>query len=213
MLWWIVQHLLVTLVLAIVATMVGMFMRGRPVLRHALWLIVLVKFVTPAFVYWPAEISISESFFAKDSEDTVSPRPMAWAFVESQSLATIKSDHDAPTVPQVSNTQEPGGKHARNEADFELNVLAALFVVWGIGSAVVLLRCSRYSNRTSRILSQASLPTEDLRFANEWAADRLRIKTPDIVVADGIASPFVWCFGKTRIVWPSRLLDASIDQK
>ena len=44
-------------------------------------------------------------------------------------------------------------------------------------------------------------------------SSRLRIKTPDIVVADGIASPFVWCFGKTKIVWPSRLLDASIDQK
>ena len=53
MAWWIFQNLVVTSVLAGVVALICRFGRIGPVGRHALWVLVLVKFVTPPLVVWP----------------------------------------------------------------------------------------------------------------------------------------------------------------
>ncbi len=51
--WWIVENTLVATMLAAVALIVCRLARPRPAMRHALWLIVLVKLATPPFFSWP----------------------------------------------------------------------------------------------------------------------------------------------------------------
>jgi beta-lactamase regulating signal transducer with metallopeptidase domain len=53
MLWWTVQNVVVTAVLAGVVWAVCRVGRVGPVVRHALWVVVLVKMVTPPLVAWP----------------------------------------------------------------------------------------------------------------------------------------------------------------
>src|SRR6188768_969868 len=53
MAWWIFQSLVTTAALAATVALVCRFGRIGPVARHALWLVVLVKFITPPLVVWP----------------------------------------------------------------------------------------------------------------------------------------------------------------
>ena len=53
MAWWIFQNLVMTTLLAAVVAVACRAGRIGPVARHALWVLVLVKFVTPPLVEWP----------------------------------------------------------------------------------------------------------------------------------------------------------------
>src|SRR5262249_49743762 len=53
MLWWLVQNALVATVLAGLVTLVCRFARPSPAVRHALWVIVLIKLIAPPIIYWP----------------------------------------------------------------------------------------------------------------------------------------------------------------
>ncbi|MBI3466919.1 MAG: M56 family metallopeptidase [Planctomycetes bacterium] len=53
MLWWFVQNALIAVVLAAIVWPVCRIRRVGPAVRHALWLVVLLKLVTPPLVTWP----------------------------------------------------------------------------------------------------------------------------------------------------------------
>ena len=53
MAWWIFQSLVTTAALAAMVALICRFGRIGPVARHALWVVVLVKFITPPLVVWP----------------------------------------------------------------------------------------------------------------------------------------------------------------
>ncbi|MBI3465747.1 MAG: hypothetical protein HY000_22245, partial [Planctomycetes bacterium] len=53
MLWWFVQNALIALVLAAIVWPLCRIRRTGPAVRHALWLLVLLKLVTPPPVTWP----------------------------------------------------------------------------------------------------------------------------------------------------------------
>ena len=53
MTWWLFQNLVITAALAAVVAAICRTTRIGPVARHALWVVVLVKFVTPPLVVWP----------------------------------------------------------------------------------------------------------------------------------------------------------------
>src|SRR5688572_13415317 len=53
MAWWIFQSFVTTAALAALVAVVCRFGRIGPVARHALWVLVLVKFVMPPLVVWP----------------------------------------------------------------------------------------------------------------------------------------------------------------
>jgi beta-lactamase regulating signal transducer with metallopeptidase domain len=50
---WLLQNTLATALLAAAVVLVSRFLTNRPALVHALWLVVLVKFLTPSVVDWP----------------------------------------------------------------------------------------------------------------------------------------------------------------
>ena len=53
MAWWLAESVVVTAALALVVAAICRTTRIGPVARHALWVIVLVKFVAPPVVAWP----------------------------------------------------------------------------------------------------------------------------------------------------------------
>lgn len=56
MIWWIIQNTISAVVMAAVVTAICRFTRIRPAARHALWLLVLIKLVTPPLVSWPLSL-------------------------------------------------------------------------------------------------------------------------------------------------------------
>ena len=61
MAWWVFQHLVTTTALALVVLAMCRVFRPGPVARHALWVLVLVKFVTPPIVEWPWALPVPTS--------------------------------------------------------------------------------------------------------------------------------------------------------
>ena len=50
--WWLAQHLVTTALLAAIVTAICSTLRSRPALAHALWVVVLIKFLMPPLVVW-----------------------------------------------------------------------------------------------------------------------------------------------------------------
>ena len=54
MLWWLLQNTVTAALLAGVVCALCRLGRFRPAVRHALWLVVLLKLLTPPVVVWPS---------------------------------------------------------------------------------------------------------------------------------------------------------------
>src|SRR4051812_34537817 len=90
MLWWMLQNLLIAGLLAGVVWIVCRVARVGPVGRHALWLLVLVKLLTPPMVVWPWAIHMPlERIQSSPASTTEDERPVGRA---SDSMAGIGSD-------------------------------------------------------------------------------------------------------------------------
>src|SRR5260370_41859596 len=79
MLGWLIQNSLVAGVMAGVVAAVCRFARPSPAVRHALWLVVLIKLIAPPLVYWPWSARelwqpISQ-FFVTGRSDNSGPLP------------------------------------------------------------------------------------------------------------------------------------------
>jgi hypothetical protein len=59
MLVWFAETSLIAVVLAAVAMVAGRWTRLGPGARHALWLVVMIKLVTPPVVSWPWAVSLA----------------------------------------------------------------------------------------------------------------------------------------------------------
>ena len=77
MAWWIFQNVGVTAVLAAVVALICRTTRLGPVARHALWVLVLVKFVTPPLVSWPWTAPDPFGVSALDARSDASPVAVA----------------------------------------------------------------------------------------------------------------------------------------
>src|SRR5260370_12603666 len=53
MLWWLVENTVFAAILAGVVALLCRCFRPGPAVRHALWLVVLLKLLTPPFLHWP----------------------------------------------------------------------------------------------------------------------------------------------------------------
>ncbi|MCH7689369.1 MAG: M56 family metallopeptidase, partial [Planctomycetes bacterium] len=58
MLWWVAQNLIIVAFLAAAVSLICRWKRLSPAARHALWLVVLVKLVTPPLFVWPWGIPV-----------------------------------------------------------------------------------------------------------------------------------------------------------
>jgi beta-lactamase regulating signal transducer with metallopeptidase domain len=191
MTWWIFQHLATVIVVAAVVAAVCRLGRLGPVARHALWLVVLIKLVTPPVVAWPWTV----------------PDPFGLTPVQA---ASDPGRGDSVAADAVPDTTELSTRDVDAESTAWVNPPATpnwtwLLGVWLVGSLGVLLvesvRLARLATRTA----QAS-PAPDVlvdRVASH--ATRLGLATVPIVMVDGRHSPSVWGLFRPRLLWPTAL--------
>ncbi|UCD38464.1 MAG: M56 family metallopeptidase, partial [Fidelibacterota bacterium] len=168
------------LALAIVALVVGAILK-RPQLAHLLWLLVLVKLLTPPVMTIPV-ITIPE-----------------------QSVSTVVSleDYSQPALPLTSNLAErwfallDAGK---NE----------LSLIWLLVSMLVFSGSLARIYRFNRLLGlESEAAPQELQTAAAGIADRLGIKAvPTIYTTAAQISPMVWWIGgNVRVMIPAPLHD------
>src|SRR5438105_14241741 len=109
MLWWLAQNAVLAGVLAtfvVVACRIGRF---RPAVRHALWLVVLLKLVTPPVLTWPG-VTLA---FQTEPEALAAPESESEPALTYQVLVPAPDDLIVTlTAPEASTDfalQEPDG--------------------------------------------------------------------------------------------------------
>lgn len=208
--WWVFQTLIVTALLAAVIVVVSPLLRRRPAALHLLWLIVLVKFVSPSHHTWTWRLGNVEGLsviFITPPTSTVGTQP-GHAFVESVTSVTppnggapIKS---TTAHPQVVDPPTGLGKIAASSYRSDRWWVCVLGV-WIAGTSLVALRQVTAIRRLSRISAAARPAPERIGREVKQLAQRLGVPTIPALTSDDVASPFVFCWGKLRLLWPSIL--------
>ncbi len=216
-----VINALVVIPLALVAALAGRLFR-RPVLTHLLWVLVLVKLVTPpiwqiplidrdwvtaqsrqilpAIVFEIDRIEFGQQLpgpvNATESFSPSKPRPRTLAARNNRFAA------NRPTMMAVLL------KRVRSE-DFPDLVLVSLLLIWSFGSliwfAVQGFRCIRFRMALG---NGAAAGSELQRFADQMARCLGLSHSPTVWLMPGVMSPMLWGTGQSALlIFPEQLLD------
>jgi beta-lactamase regulating signal transducer with metallopeptidase domain len=216
-----VGNIVVATVLAVAAAAVGPWIRRWPALRHCLWLLVLVKLVTPPL--WTMPVSWLPT--AK----TAHLAPHIFTQIEVPASDELRADLDsgvaAPIVlddtaeswsaddevldPSVAEAfiQDLSASRAAGLSAPSIPWVAIVFAVWAVGAAAALvISCVRII-RFSRLLRQASPAGEIVEDQVEELAGALGLRRrPRVCWMTGTVSPMVWALGTTpRLILPEGL--------
>jgi beta-lactamase regulating signal transducer with metallopeptidase domain len=209
MAWWLFQNVVITTALAALVAIVCRAVPISPVTRHALWVIVLVKFVTPPVLVWPwampdpLGLAVMSLTAAAPSETAPARRiPAAGLDVVVREDGTV-TRASPPESSAIVETTAP----SRAAVDAAL----APWVVWlwaAGGIVVIAIEAARLA-RAARRVRQARSADPAIARRVAVLSDRLGMRPlPVLAVAAG-TSPAVWCLGRPRLLWPADLAAAS----
>lgn len=216
------SNVLIALLLAVPATLASLWGR-RPALTHALWLLVLLKLVTPplfeAPIAWP---QLAEPIAQQPIEPAPAEREEAFAEAREQEWQPpVAEDAEVPAEPMQLPAPQlpvpviapvppvaPIAAEAAPEIAAPVTIEEVLLLVWLAGSLGWLLLAAARLWRFQRLLRFAEpAPAHVLAMARELA-DALQVRCPDIGLLPGQVSPMLWGLGRTpRLLLPTALLD------
>ena len=225
MLWWLVQNTVVAAVLAGFVALACGVARPRPAVRHALWLVVLLKLMAPPLISWPwTAWDVAQpvlQWLAPDRtpiEQNDPPDEPAFparldaqlppAETEVVFIPVIPEEESPSTTvelpPTNSSIQNPDPENP--EGDMErlpdvpdtasVSIINLMTNLWLMGALAVgfwqAWRIGRFHRRLTKALPVPNWLTSEVA---ELAA-LLHIRTPQIAVLQGSASPLV-CFNRS----------------
>lgn len=194
------SNLILAALMAAIAFAVGRW-TNRPALAHALWLLVLVKLVTPPLfpvpirLLPPEEIAVVEPVEEpKPAESTGQIREIAIAAGGVPAELPKPVEAAAVPPPTVPNMSWPSCQ-------------TVLFAVWVIGFASHLGLTVLHVRRFTRYLRFASAAPESFVREVATVAARLGLSAPRVKLLPGEVAPFVWSLGRTTLYFPENLRD------
>jgi beta-lactamase regulating signal transducer with metallopeptidase domain len=171
------------------------YLRIRPHVCHALWLLVLVKLISPTFFAVPVSIG--------------------WAGTGQE-----KNERLANTLPAIGNARsgidEPIRPGVQGEEAMPAQTLDAMLTlrfavaVSALGSLALLLTCLSRVRQIGRLVRHTEPASQWLQERVAVASRQMRLKrVPSIRIVHGTISPFLWGTWRVpRIILPSGLISA-----
>jgi WD40 repeat protein len=209
-------NLAVASAIAVVAFAVSRWARC-PALTHTLWLLVLIKLLTPPLVTIPirclpaqSETLVKSPGAASTSHNASESAPVV--IVESTQQATNTSTREttATTASTVeANTQPVSHSVVPAQTGRWLPSWESLVLgLWGVGSLISIGLVVRRARRFARLLHFASPAPGWLVDEVAVSAGRLGLRSvPRVRVVPGGIAPLVWAVGRPTLYFPAGLLD------
>jgi len=226
MLVWLVENTVAAAALGLVVAVVCRFQRNRPALCHLLWLLVLVRLVTPPIpglelptaklreraweIAGSAWERVAPKFLreAESSHGSVSRRPQPpgtgrrLSGSEDSGYATASGEKDAAGKSSESWSRSEGpGLIFFAPTDSGLPRTLPIWF-WAIGALLVLARESRRMIRVERLVRRSPLAPRELMRTVRRIGSRLGVRAPQVRLVSGLESPFVWSLARPVLVWP-----------
>ena len=229
--WWFAETTVVAGLLAVFAAVAGRFRSLGPSARHALWLVVLLKMMTPPIIHAPSplrqwtEIEVAaepvansspadtaaplETPLATPAEPSMSPQRVALRRLIAKAIvARIKKDRSDESQEVVSEPALEAGIPVSWPASLDLSEIGR----WALGSWIAAslmltlgqaIRLVRFRRKLRFDEPPPSWLSDEIRMM----ADRFGVREPEAFVVDGLGSPLLWCLGGPRLLLPRRLVE------
>jgi beta-lactamase regulating signal transducer with metallopeptidase domain len=197
------SNLLLSLVLAVAAWLVQR--RGRtPWLAHLLWMLVLVKLVTPPLVTAPL-FTFASDVTASNGSGTPT------ALFDDASIAR-RTGADLAALPALGEGAPLAAADPTPASGPGLSAVATSLAlwIWALGSCAVLVLSLARITRFARRLRVSTRPADDrlVRMATHLAQRLGLRRTPRLVVVDADLAPLVWWLGgRSEVVLPRAIVD------
>jgi beta-lactamase regulating signal transducer with metallopeptidase domain len=213
---WLIQHTVESAALAAAVWLLCRCFRPSPAARHALWLVVLAKLLTPPLVHWPW--SLPTPFPGAAVAPAAAPQPVAPPRTEAAAPSPAAADAFPPPDEEIFTAPLHGRKaadgpaaatqlpfSAASAADPWPWPAAAAEWTWAAGCVLAALLQLVRIVRLGRRISRGRRPAAVLEVLLTQAAQALNMRTPRILVLPGPSSPMVCALGATRLLWPDGL--------
>jgi beta-lactamase regulating signal transducer with metallopeptidase domain len=211
------RNALIATALALLVVGVALVAR-RPAMLHCLWVLVLLKLLTPPLIPVPVPMPSAPTipFAAVPKVETPN---------ESLTSAPLEDPHAAEsateTVPVEWIVEVEPLSHGQvvSERVVEsariLSLKEMLLALWALGSSLWLARTTFHVVQFSRLLKRGRPASMSLqRRVNELAARIGLRRPPAMILVPGNVSPMIWALATTpRLVFPQRLLDRLDDEQ
>jgi beta-lactamase regulating signal transducer with metallopeptidase domain len=215
MLWWLAQNALAAGLLAGLVTLVCRFVRLSPAVQHALWLVVLIKLVTPPLLLWPWPLpgfgesllhdSVAEhSGVAANDRSFDLPLPSEEAEDSPPQKETTRPPRPLPDLEEDARPSKPSAATPSPKGEW-LILLVQSFWLAGSGFLGVLhiIRIARFR----RLLRQTEPAPSWLEELVANVAGTLGVRRPHTLLMHDSGSPCVWGLGRPKLLWPAGLLE------
>jgi beta-lactamase regulating signal transducer with metallopeptidase domain len=214
----------------ILLAMVGRFrhFQSLPALRHALWLLVLAKLITPPLLPLPI-LPSSESVGIADKElreptpvlaaaatrpSTVSLRPADVAQTDGADGLVGQEAVEASTTPGPEIVRPESATASLSSSFQGRHLILLLFGISLCGTIVLWSHDIGKTLHLARLLRRASPGGERLQQLATQAALRLRLpKVPQIRVVAGRVTPLLWAGWRPVVALPLTLVDELDDKQ
>ena len=203
-----ISNVLVVAVLAVVVGLLGRIWKN-PAGLHVLWVLVLLKLVTPPLVALHIPLLATDAQLGVQEVDR-RPGDSSWLYVETPSDNNSANRDDpagrvlqrprtAPDTAVTLSTAQPQG----------IPWLTVLAWTWGTGTVLLTIRRVCDIHRFLRLLRAAEPPTPAVLGVAEDISNRLRLKqVPEIQLLPVRLSPLVWFLGgRPRVFLPAALFE------
>ena len=229
MLWWTLQQVAICGLMAGLVALGCVVFRAGPAMRHALWLLVLIKMLTPPLVVWPwavlPPLALTNGLPDARPIDGVAARKtserMELVLLESSTPSQTRS-HTLLNAARSAKTAEDAQLPASTSVDWhKLSasrgpvtsqwpserlvgwLLCVAGTVWIVGSVILAsIECVRIS-RLIMELGKATAPDARIERLVADIARRMGIRVPMTRVVPHLHSPVVWSFLRPQLLWPS----------
>lgn len=214
-------NLVMTTVMALVVALAGRWtpVRGHPRLRHALWLLVVAKLLTPPVFQCPVLPSASpERGLHSARGESSTAQPLLWR----ATMAPRSSSSNLRGAAERENARS--AEPARTILHSALTVgrapptgllLFSLLAIVALPAAMLLSRCLWQTRRIGRLVAQAARADGRLDRIVTDACRRMGLETrPDIRLVAGRLMPLLWVrSGRPTVVLPAALVDRLRDEE
>ena len=200
----VVQHVAVSAALAVIVAAVCKAGRFRPAMCHALWLVVLVKLLTPPLALYPwapGELLGARFQTAGPGSEVAPPvEPVSGPADESEAPRVLRLVGVA--LQAAGGVRALGGQRAGGGW-----IAYALLGLWVAGSVSMAgLQVARLL-RLRRLLARGRPAPQWLEKQSQAVASSLGVQVPELRVVPGIWTAMTWNLGRPMLLVPEPLLD------
>lgn len=200
--------------------------RPGPATRHALWLLVVLKLLSPVGLLWEEKLPFDRPRFLDNGEQT-SALPLAAeaaqpAAVSEPIFVILSADNveDASSASAIpvngqsnkewlarSESSALSTQHSDSSGRLRQSLYLWFFIIWLAGALAVAKRCTQRTRLFARYARSGKPASPSLQRQVDELAAMLRVRAPLVRVLPGLPSPVVWCLFRPVVLWPRGLQD------